>query len=73
VALSRHVAGRQFSWPLIKRYAQKLEQGKLDAFFLADHLALLNRPMSALKRRATVTSFDPLTLHPALAVERQSG
>jgi len=57
-----------FSWPLIKRFAQKLEQGKFDAFFMADHLALLNMPMSALKRSATVTSFDPLTLLPALAV-----
>ncbi len=35
---------------------------------MADHLALLNMPMSALKRSATVTSFDPLTLLPALAV-----
>jgi FMN-dependent oxidoreductase (nitrilotriacetate monooxygenase family) len=56
-----------FSWPLQKRFAQKLEAGKFDAFFMADHLALLNMPMSALKRSATVTSFDPLTLLPALA------
>ncbi len=35
---------------------------------MADHLALLNMPMDALKRSATVTSFDPLTLLPALAV-----
>ena len=37
-------------------------------FFMADHLAVLNMPMDALKRSATVTSFDPLTLLPALAV-----
>src|ERR1700709_2147579 len=35
---------------------------------MADHLALLNMPMNALKRSATVTSFDPLTLLPALAM-----
>jgi alkanesulfonate monooxygenase SsuD/methylene tetrahydromethanopterin reductase-like flavin-dependent oxidoreductase (luciferase family) len=57
-----------FSWPLLKRFAQTLERGRFDAFFMADHLALLNMPMSALKRSATVTSFDPLTLLPALAV-----
>lgn len=57
-----------FSWPLLKRFAQTLERGCFDAFFMADHLALLNMPMPALKRSATVTSFDPLTLLPALAV-----
>ena len=35
---------------------------------MADHLAVLNMPMEALKRSATVTSFDPLTLLPALAM-----
>src|ERR1041385_6471446 len=50
------------------RFAQKLEQGHFDAWFMADHLAVLNMPMSALKRSATVTSFDPATLLPALAV-----
>jgi len=50
------------------RFAQKLERGRFDAFFMADHLAVLNMPMSALKRSATVTSFDPLTLLPALAM-----
>ena len=44
-----------------------LERGRFDAFFMADHLAVLNMPMAALKRSATVTSFDPLTLLPALA------
>ena len=57
-----------FSWPLLKRFAQTLERGRFDAFFMADHLALLNMPMAALRRSATVTSFDPLTLLPALAV-----
>ena len=57
-----------FNFARLKRFAQKLEQGRFDAFFMADHLALLNMPISALKRSATVTSFDPLTLLPALAV-----
>jgi FMN-dependent oxidoreductase (nitrilotriacetate monooxygenase family) len=51
------------------RFAQKLEQGRFDAWFMADHLAVLNMPMAALKRSATVTSFDPLTLLPALAMK----
>ena len=50
------------------RFAQKLEEGRFDAFFMADHLGVLNMPMAALKRSATVTSFDPLTLLPALAM-----
>ena len=49
-------------------FAQKLERGRFDAFFMADHLGVLNMPMAALKRSATVTSFDPLTLLPALAM-----
>ncbi len=57
-----------FNFTRLKRFAQKLEQGKFDAFFMADHLAVLNMPTEALKRSATVTSFDPSTLLPALAV-----
>ena len=57
-----------FNFSHIARLAQTLERGKFDAFFMADHLALLNMPMRALKRSATTTSFDPLTLLPALAV-----
>jgi FMN-dependent oxidoreductase (nitrilotriacetate monooxygenase family) len=53
------------------RFAQKLEQGRFDAWFMADHLAVLNMPMAALKRSATVTSFDPLTLLPVLAVHTE--
>ena len=56
-----------FNFEHLKRFARKLEAGRFDAFFMADHLALLNMPMSALKRSATSTSFDPLTLLPALA------
>jgi len=50
------------------RYARKLEQGRFDAFFMADHLAVLNMPIPALKRSATVTSFEPFTLLSALAM-----
>jgi FMN-dependent oxidoreductase (nitrilotriacetate monooxygenase family) len=57
-----------FNFEHLKRFAQTLERGLFDAFFMADHLAVLNMPMAALKRSATVTSFDPLTLLPALAM-----
>src|SRR3954466_8392781 len=57
-----------FNFAHLKRFAQTLERGKFDAFFMADHLAVLNMPMDALKRSATVTSFDPATLLPAPAV-----
>src|SRR5271154_400707 len=57
-----------FNFKHLTRFAQTLERGKFDGFFMADHLALLNMPMNALKRSATTTSFDPLTLLPALAV-----
>jgi len=57
-----------FNLSHIKRFARTLERGKFDAFFMADHLAVLNMPMDALKRSATVTSFEPLTLLSALAM-----
>ncbi len=56
-----------FNFAHLKRFAQTLERGKFDAFFMADHLAVLNMPVQALKRSGTVTSFDPLVLLPALA------
>jgi alkanesulfonate monooxygenase len=56
-----------FNFGHLKKFVQTLERGKFDAFFMADHLAVLNMPIQALKRSATVTSFDPLTLLPALA------
>ncbi|MEK9929372.1 MAG: LLM class flavin-dependent oxidoreductase [Rhodospirillaceae bacterium] len=52
----------------IIRFIQKLEEGKFDTFFMADHLALLNMPIEALKRSATPTSFEPMTLLSALAM-----
>ncbi|MCC5623480.1 LLM class flavin-dependent oxidoreductase [Nostoc sp. CHAB 5715] len=56
-----------FNFPALKKFIQKLEQGKFDAFFMADHLAVLNMPINALKRSHTVTSFEPFTLLSALA------
>ncbi|MEK6345881.1 MAG: LLM class flavin-dependent oxidoreductase [Burkholderia sp.] len=47
---------------------QTLERAKFDAFFMADHLAVLNMSTQALKRSHTVTSFEPLTLLSALAM-----
>jgi|BarGraIncu00222A_1022003.scaffolds.fasta_scaffold09381_3 FMN-dependent oxidoreductase (nitrilotriacetate monooxygenase family) len=57
-----------FNFAHLKRFAQKLERGRFDAFFMADHLAVLNMPIDALKRSHTVTSFEPFTLLSALAV-----
>lgn len=56
-----------FSFPAYKHFARALERGKFDAMFLADHMALLNMPVEALKRSHTVTSFEPLTLLSALS------
>ena len=56
-----------FNFAHIKQLIQKLEAGKFDAFFMADHLAVLNMPVDALKRSHTVTSFEPFTLLSALA------
>jgi FMN-dependent oxidoreductase (nitrilotriacetate monooxygenase family) len=56
-----------FSFPAYARFARTLERGRFDAIFLADHMALLNMPLEALKRSHTVTSFEPLTLLSALA------
>jgi FMN-dependent oxidoreductase (nitrilotriacetate monooxygenase family) len=57
-----------FNFQLIKRMAQTLERGCFDGFFMADHLAVLNMPTDALRRSATVTSFEPFTLLSALAM-----
>ena len=56
-----------FNFAHLKRFAQRLEAAKFDAFFMADHLAVLNMPVNALKRSHTVTSFEPFTLLSALA------
>jgi alkanesulfonate monooxygenase len=56
-----------FNFQHLKQLIRKLEAGKFDAFFMADHLAVLNMPINALKRSHTVTSFEPFTLLSALA------
>src|SRR5471030_1651080 len=56
-----------FNFAHIKRFAQTLERGRFDAFFMADHLAVLNMSTKALRRSHTATSFEPLTLLSALA------
>ncbi len=60
-------ADANFNFEHLKAFAQKLEAAKFDAFFMADHLAVLNMPLEALKRSHTVTSFEPFTLLSALA------
>ncbi len=62
------IADANFNLPALVRFIRTLEAAKFDAFFMADHLAVLNMPIEALRRSATVTSFDPLTLLPALAM-----
>src|SRR6201991_841110 len=57
-----------FNFGHLKHFAQTLERAKFDAFFMADHLAVLNMPIQALQRSATVTSFEPMTLLSALAM-----
>jgi len=57
-----------FNFGHLQRFAKTLERGRFDAFFMADHLAVLNMPIEALKRSHTVTSFEPFTLLSALAV-----
>src|SRR3954463_8837263 len=56
-----------FNFAHIKRFAQTLERGRFDAFFMADHLTGLKMPINALKRSHPATSFEPFTLLSALA------
>ncbi|KAH7140186.1 luciferase-like domain-containing protein [Dactylonectria estremocensis] len=57
-----------FNLAHLQSFIKKLEDAKFDAFFMADHLAVLNMPTEALKRSHTVTSFEPFTLLSALSV-----
>lgn len=52
----------------ITEFARRLEGACFDSFFMADHLAVLNMPMEALRRSTTPTSFEPFTLLSALAM-----
>src|SRR5450755_3224408 len=57
-----------FNLKHLVRFIRTLEHARFDAFFMADHLAVLNMPVQALRRSATVTSFEPMTLLSALAM-----
>jgi alkanesulfonate monooxygenase len=57
-----------FNLKHLVRFIQTLERARFDAFFMADHLGVLNMSIEALRRSATVTSFEPLTLLSALAM-----
>ncbi len=57
-----------FNLKHLVRFIQTLERACFDAFFMADHLAVMNMPLRALRRSATVTSFEPMTLLSALAM-----
>ena len=61
-------ADANFNLQHIIKFIKKLEKGRFDTFFMADHLAVLNMPIEALKRSATPTSFEPMTLLSALAM-----
>ncbi|KAF2100379.1 alkanesulfonate monooxygenase [Rhizodiscina lignyota] len=60
-------ADGNFNLSHLKEFIKKLEEAKFDAFFMADHLAVLNMPVEALKRSHTTTSFEPFTLLSALS------
>ena len=61
-------ADANFNFGHIKKFAQRLEEAKFDSFFMADHLAVLNMPVEALRRSTTPTSFEPFTLLSALSM-----
>lgn len=60
-------ADANFNFERLKYLVKRLEAARFDAFFMADHLAVLNMPIEALQRSHTVTSFEPFTLLSALA------
>ena len=61
-------ADANFNLSHMKYFATRLEEGLFDGIFLADHLAVLNMPVEALRRSVTPTSFEPFTLLSALAM-----
>jgi alkanesulfonate monooxygenase len=56
-----------FNFAHLKHCIQTLERAKFDAFFMADHMAVLNMPLDALKRSHTVRRSTPFTLLSALS------
>ena len=68
LALSRRLAGHEFQLRAHQAVrSRRWKRAKFDAFFMADHMAVLNMPMDALKRSHTSTSFEPFTLLSALS------
>src|SRR3546814_20241005 len=57
-----------FNLAHLRRLIQTLEAAQFDAFFMADHLDVLNIPIEALKRSHTVTSFEPFTFLSAITM-----
>ena len=64
-------ADANFNLPFLTHCIQRLEAAKFDAFFMADHLSVLNMPIEALRRSHTVTSFEPFTLLGYLAAKTE--
>src|ERR1700754_4431995 len=56
-----------FNFAHLARFAQTREGGRFDDFFMADHLAVLNMPVNALKLSNPVSSFEPFPLLSALS------
>ena len=54
-------ADANFNFGHIRTFAERLESAKFDGFFMADHMAVLNMPVEALRRSTTPTSFGPVT------------
>ena len=52
-----------FNFQHTKDMIQTLERGKFDAFFMADHMAVLNMPMDALKRLDHVLRMLEVEVH----------
>src|SRR4029077_17799343 len=58
-----------FNFSHIRKLIQKLEAGKFDAFFMADHLAVLNMPVDAPKPPPPRPPFG--AVHAAVGVGRR--
>ena len=61
-------ADANFNLAHLVRAAQTLERGKFDAFFMADHLAVLNMPIGGAEAQPHRHLVRSLTLLPALAM-----
>ena len=61
-----------FDFARLKRFVQTLKRGQFDAFFMADHLALLDM-RSRHSSAATRSPFEPFTLSPGSVVTERIG